>query len=150
MPSNSFVRPFNFNGAVRQLDTKDILDIPDLTTEIGQAVNAALEIALEGFTAGPEGPPGPEGPEGPPGPQGNDGEVGPVGATGAAGATGATGAAGADGEDGATGPTGPAGITVVTHGSNPSQARPSYPVVLWIGSVDPDNALDYDFKKVTP
>lgn len=70
---------------------------------------------------------------------------------GIAGPSGPPGADGADGADGAAGPTGPAGatgpagITVVHHGTNGATARPSSPVVYWIGTSTPANSLAYDF-----
>lgn len=53
------------------------------------------------------------------------------------------------GNTGNTGATGAAGIQVVSHGTNGSVARPTAPVVYWIGSATPVNALDYDFWKAT-
>lgn len=49
------------------------------------------------------------------------------------------------GETGDTGDTGPSGVTVVTHGTNPNVARPASPVVYWVGTADPVNALAYDW-----
>jgi hypothetical protein len=40
---------------------------------------------------------------------------------------------------------GPSGMSVVSHGTNASAARPAgVPVVYWIGTVKPTNALPYD------
>jgi hypothetical protein len=54
------------------------------------------------------------------------------------GATGPTGPAGPAGADGAT------GLVKVTHGANPSIARPTAPLVYWVGTVQPTNALADD------
>lgn len=43
------------------------------------------------------------------------------------------------------GPQGPSGMSVVSHGTNGATARPAgVPVVYWIGTVKPTNALPYD------
>lgn len=40
---------------------------------------------------------------------------------------------------------GPSGMSVVSHGTNGATARPAgVPVVYWIGTVKPNNALPYD------
>lgn len=47
----------------------------------------------------------------------------------------------------APGPQGPAGIpgiTVVSHGTDTAVARPNAPLVYWIGTARPANALPYD------
>lgn len=67
-----------------------------------------------------------------------------VGLQGPKGDPGADGADGAAGPTGSTGPTGPAGISVVHHGTNPATARPSNPVVYWIGTATPANAVAWD------
>lgn len=69
-----------------------------------------------------QGPVGPLGPVGPTGPQGIQGPTGPTGAAGPSGAV------------------GPVGMVRVNHGSDPAVARPTAPVVLWVGSVTPTNA----------
>lgn len=44
------------------------------------------------------------------------------------------------------GPQGPSGMVVVNHGTNGATARPAgVPVVYWIGTATPANALPYDF-----
>lgn len=49
-------------------------------------------------------------------------------------------APGPPGPTGPAGPTGPVGLVRVNHGTDPAVARPSSPVVLWVGSADPLNA----------
>ena len=39
------------------------------------------------------------------------------------------------------------GVVKVFHGTDPNVARPNAPVVYWIGSADPVNALDEDWYK---
>ena len=41
-----------------------------------------------------------------------------------------------------------AGAQVVVHGSNPNVARPNVGLVVWEGSVAPDNAAGTDFWRV--
>lgn len=44
------------------------------------------------------------------------------------------------------GPTGPAGVQVVSHGTDANVARPAgVPVVMWVGTVKPNNGLAYDW-----
>lgn len=76
------------------------------------------------------------------GPQGPAGNTGQTGATGPNGITGATGAQGATGSIGATGPT----MTyTVNHGSNNNLIRPTNPgPIIWVGSVEPINAINGD------
>jgi hypothetical protein len=69
------------------------------------------------------------------------GPTGPTGATGATGLTGPTGPAGPAGANGVN-----ANITFVYHGASTSTARPNFPIVGWIGSVIPANAIDNDFR----
>lgn len=64
---------------------------------------------------------------GPPGPPGDDGADGAPGTPGSPGAPGA------------------AGATVVHHGTSTSVARPSTPLVYWVGTATPANALAWDF-----
>lgn len=72
--------------------------------------------------------------------------IGPEGPQGDPGINGTNGTNGVDGVDGATGPTGPAGISVIHHGTDPNVARtPGAPVVYWIGTATPVNALAWDF-----
>lgn len=54
---------------------------------------------------------------------------------------------GADGEDGADGIN--ANVTVVNHGATASTARPDFPTVIWIGSVEPTNAIEGDVRFTT-
>lgn len=57
------------------------------------------------------------------------------------------GASGPPGPVGPTGPVGPqgvSGIVTVTHGAFATLARPNAPVVYWIGSVLPNNAIATD------
>lgn len=42
------------------------------------------------------------------------------------------------------GPTGPPGLIKVTHGSDANVARPAAPLVYWVGTVQPLNALPDD------
>lgn len=46
----------------------------------------------------------------------------------------------ASGLPGPPGPTGPPGLVRVNHGTDPDLPRPTSPVVLWVGSVEPANA----------
>lgn len=48
------------------------------------------------------------------------------------------------GPSGPPGPTGATGLVKVTHGSNPNVARPAAPLVYWVGTVTPVNALPDD------
>lgn len=43
-------------------------------------------------------------------------------------------------ELGVPGLTGPPGLVKVAHGANPNVARPTAPLVYWVGSVQPANA----------
>jgi hypothetical protein len=114
------------------------------------------------------GPTGPQGVIGPTGPQGETGLQGPTGLQGATGLTGATGPQGATGAQGATGPQGEPGVVdadlpitydagtqtvgtdgsllvTVDHGSDNTEARPTYAaVVYWRGSVPPTNGANSD------
>lgn len=49
--------------------------------------------------------------------------------------------------EGPPGPPGPVGIVVVQHGSDSSTARPTAPIVYWVGTATPVNAEPYDFWK---
>lgn len=69
----------------------------------------------------------------------NIGLPGPAGPVGPAGADGVPGAAGAEG------PAGPAGVVIVNHGTNASVVRPSSPMVHWVGTATPTNAIATDF-----
>jgi hypothetical protein len=73
-------------------------------------------------------------------------EVGVRGASGVQGVPGPQGVPGGQGEPGETGPEGPAGIQLVHHGTDGSTARPSVPVVYWIGTATPSNAQLWDFQ----
>ena len=48
------------------------------------------------------------------------------------------------GPSGPPGPTGATGLVKVNHGSNPNVARPASPLVYWVGTVTPVNALPDD------
>lgn len=50
------------------------------------------------------------------------------------------------GEIGNTGPMGPVAMEVVHHGNDPGVARPDSPLVYWIGTAYPLNALPYDIR----
>lgn len=61
----------------------------------------------------------------------------PTVSIGVPGQKGATGATGSQGPVGATGAT---GLVKVAHGANPNLARPSAPLVYWVGTVQPVHA----------
>lgn len=52
---------------------------------------------------------------------------------------------GADGADGVDGVDGDPGITLVHHGVVADTARPDVPLVYWIGTSTPANAVAWDF-----
>lgn len=54
---------------------------------------------------------------------------------------------GAIGPKGDKGDIGLSGVEVVNHGTDPNVARPNYPVVYWVGTATPVNALPYDWYK---
>jgi hypothetical protein len=53
---------------------------------------------------------------------------------------GVPGSMGPMGPIGIQGPVGPAGLIKVNHGTDPDVARPSAPLVYWVGYVQPVNA----------
>lgn len=56
------------------------------------------------------------------------------------------GVQGPPGVDGTQGPMGPSGLQVVHHGADPNVARPAgIPVVYWLGTAAPVNAVASDF-----
>lgn len=66
--------------------------------------------------------------------------VGPVGPVGP------TGPQGIQGIQGIQGPVGPAGVQTVNHGTVAGTARPAgAPIVYWVGTARPTNALAYDW-----
>jgi hypothetical protein len=76
--------------------------------------------------------------------------LGPAGPTGPTGATGATGPAGPQGLTGVNGANGTnANVQFVNHGSSTGTARPNFPIVVWVGSVVPSNAIDGDLRFAT-
>ena len=82
--------------------------------------------------------------QGPKGDKGDPGEPGADGLIGRDGADGAPGPAGADGADGAPGSP---GLVVIHHGTDANVTRPAgAPLVYWIGTADPVNAQDYDYR----
>jgi hypothetical protein len=50
------------------------------------------------------------------------------------------------GDTGAVGPVGPAAIEIVHHGTDDGVPRPAAPLVYWIGTAYPLNALSYDIR----
>lgn len=72
-------------------------------------------------------------------------EVAGAAIPGPPGPPGADGADGADGTNGTNGTNGLDGATVVHHGTNGAVARPSTPLVYWVGTATPANALAWDF-----
>lgn len=86
-----------------------------------------------------QGPPGLDGPVGPQGP------AGPPGADGADGQDGANGTQGVNGTNGVDGQDGDPGVTVIHHGGVAGTARPSVPLVYWIGTSTPTNATLWDW-----
>jgi hypothetical protein len=134
----------NYRGRTRQLDTNDLHDIPDSTTEIGEIVQAVLQQLIDLTIAGDSayevavanGFVGTE-------VQWLASLVGPAGEDGLDGLDGDDGLPGDDGADGAPGLV---GITMINHGSNASYARPvGINVGYWIGTATPANATTYDF-----
>jgi hypothetical protein len=63
---------------------------------------------------------------------------------GTGGGGGGGGGSGA-GPQGEPGPPGAGGLVVVNHGTDPGVGRPEAVTVYWLGEVQPDNALAYDF-----
>jgi hypothetical protein len=80
---------------------------------------------------GPTGPIGPVGPPGAKGDPGSQGIPGPVGPSGPAG--------------GPQGDPGPAGVVILNHGTDGTIVRPDAPVVYWVGTALPLNAVATDF-----
>jgi hypothetical protein len=123
--------------------TEITVDLETRQVEVAriQDYQVIVESDMPGVVVGIPGLPGPSGPRGlpgVPGPQGIPGVPGPSGPTGAAGANGTNGAAGAPGATGATGAT---GLVKVNHGTNPNVARPTAPLVYWVGTATPANGL---------
>lgn len=108
---------------VRQLDTNDLNDMPDPSTDIGALVEEILLALLDAQYIGPIGPQGIQGI------QGIQGVIGPIGPQGI------------QGIQGIQGVVGPPGVQRVNHGAVAGTARPSTSdIVLWVGSVNPTNA----------
>lgn len=132
------------NNAPIKRDPISIAVPSGVTTDLADALPVA---ASEGnaIVRGLKGDTGPTGLTGPQGIQGIQGIQGLTGNTGATGLTGPQGIQGIQGIQGVKGDTGVAGIVTVTHGSNASVARPTgVPVVYWIGTVLPANAIATD------
>lgn len=66
------------------------------------------------------------------------------GQQGPQGIQGTQGVQGVQGNTGAQGATGVAGIVFANHGTNAAFARPTGPVVYWVGTVRPTNAIATD------
>jgi hypothetical protein len=144
---------------IRQLDTNDLLDIPDPETDIGAIVQAVLLELFDGSFTGPRGYSVLVGTIAPPSGVGADGDIyirsngdvyGPkvAGAWGSVifsilGPQGIPGTNGTNGTNGLPGATGDTGIIRVNYGSTAGTARPATTgIVLWVGSASvlPTNA----------